>query len=213
MSIPVFITFIIPTLGRESLIDSLKSLLNQNDNSWKALVIFDGIEVNPLFNDDRIEYLSISKLGDEYKKNKAGLVRNYGINYIHQNNILTDWIGFLDDDDTISNDYINKLKEEISIHNNIEICIFRMCYSNGYILPSMSDKNIIRGKVGISFAIKSYISKIKDIVFENSPYEDYFYLKNLQIKKYKILISSYITYFVKTKPLICNNHPKVLINF
>jgi hypothetical protein len=205
------ITFIIPTIGRESLIDSLNSLINQDNNNWKALVIFDGIESKCLIDDNRIEYLKTSKLGDQHIKSKAGLVRNYGIKYIHENNIETEWIGFLDDDDTLSNNYITKLKEEILFNNNIEVCIFRMCYSNGYVLPTISDKNIIRGKVGISFSIKKYISK--DILFNNNPFEDFFYLKELQIKKYKIIISSYVTYFVKTNPIKCINYPKVLLNY
>ena len=205
-----FITFIIPTIGRNTLIDSINSLLNQDDIYWNAVIIFDGIDINPLINDKRIKYISIPKSGIEYIKNSSGLVRNYGINYIN-NNIETEWIGFLDDDDTISKDYISRLKEEIEHNNHIEICIFRMCYSNGYILPSAIDKNIIRNKVGISFAIKSYISK--DNLFNNNPFEDYFYLKNLQSKKYKILISSYVTYFVRTNPIQCTIYPKVLLNY
>ena len=205
-----FITFIIPTIGRNTLINSISSLLNQDDTNWKAIIIFDGIEVIHLITDDRIEYLSIPKTGNEYIKNVSGLVRNYGIKYINDN-IETEWIGFLDDDDTLSNDYISKLKEEILFNNNIDVCLFRMCYSNGYILPSLSDKNIIRNKVGISFAIKSYIAK--DNLFNNNPFEDYFFLKNLQSKKYKILISSYITYFVRTNPIHSNYtfFPKILL--
>jgi len=137
------------------------------------------------------------------------MVRNYGLKYINDNNIETEWIGFLDDDDTLSSDYITKLKEETSL-NNIEVCIFRMCYSNGYILPSISDKNIIRGRVGISFAIKKYIS---NNLFENNPFEDYFYLQKLKTLKYRILISSFVTYFVRMKPVKCKYFPKVLIKF
>ena len=207
----IFITFIIPTIGRESLINSLNSLLQQDDENWNALVIFDGIDIQDnLINDNRIKYLKTEKLGNEYIKSKAGLVRNYGINYININNITTEWIAFLDDDDTISNDYIYRLKEEIFLNNNIETCIFRMCYSNKYILPTICDKNINRNKVGISFAIKSYISKI--ILFQNNPFEDYFYLKEIQNKKYKILISSYVTYFVRTTPIECNIFPKIILN-
>jgi hypothetical protein len=206
----VIITFIIPTIGRESLIDSLNSLLNQDDNNWKAFVIFDNVEINYLIDDNRIEYLKTSKLGDNNIKNKAGMVRNYGLKYINDNNIETEWIGFLDDDDILSSDYISKLKEE-TLLNNIEVCIFRMCYSNGYILPSISDKNIIRGKVGISFAIKKYISN--NNLFENNPFEDYFYLQKLKILKYRILISSFVTYFVRIKPIKCKYFSKILINF
>ena len=203
MSNEIFITFIIPTIGRSTLINSINSLLNQTDNNWNAIIVFDGIKQNISINDNRIKIIEISKRG---LKNSAGSVRNEGIKLC--NNSI--WIGFLDDDDTLSKDYIEKLKEEININNNIDVCIFRMAYENGYILPSIYDKNIIRNKVGISFAIKKNINNT--ILFENNPYEDYFFLKKMQYKKYKILISSYVTYFVRTNQYETKLFPKILIN-
>ena len=214
----VFITFIIPTIGRHSLFNSLLSILQQTDNDWNCIVIFDGIDIdnNIIIKDDRIIYLNTNKLGDNSLKSQAGLVRNYGLKYLHNinNKDTTDnnseWIGFLDDDDTISPNYIEYLKKEIQLNNDIEVCIFRMAYYNKCILPSISDKNINRGKVGISFAIKKYISI--DNLFENNIYEDYFYLKKLQYKKYKIIISSYVAYFVRTIPVEYELFPKILLN-
>jgi len=203
MSNEIFITFIIPTIGRSTLINSIDSLLNQTDNNWNAIIVFDGIKQNITINDNRIKIIEITKCG---LKNSAGSVRNEGIKLCNNST----WIGFLDDDDTLSKDYIEKLKEEININNNIDVCIFRMGYEYGYILPSMYDKNIIRNKVGISFAIKKNINDT--ILFENNPYEDYFFLKKMQYKKYKILISSYVTYFVRTNQYETKLFPKVLIN-
>lgn len=203
MSNEIFITFIIPTIGRSTLINSINSLLNQTDNNWNAIIVFDGLKQNIEINDNRIKIIEIDKCG---LKNSAGSVRNEGIKLC--NNSI--WIGFLDDDDTLSKDYIEKLKEEININNNIDVCIFRMGYEHGYILPTIYDKNIIRNKVGISFAIKKNIDDT--ILFENNPYEDYIFLKKMQCKKYKILISSYVTYFVRTNQYDTKLFPKVLIN-
>lgn len=197
-----FITFIIPTLGRTTLIDSIQSLRNQTISDWKAIIVFDGIISNILLDDENIKIIEIEKCGI---KNSAGFVRNEGIKKCEN----TEWIGFLDDDDTLSNDYIEKLKLEINLNNKIDVCIFRMGYENGYILPTMYDKNINRNKVGISFAIKKNI--IEYILFENSPYEDYFFLKKIQSQKYNILISSYVTYFVKTQPYNTKIFPKILL--
>jgi hypothetical protein len=86
-----------------------------------------------------------------------------------------------------------------------------MGFENKYILPTIHDGNITRNKVGISFAIKKYISY--NVLFNNNPFEDFIYLKELQKKKYKILISSYVSYFVRTKPFECKIFPKKLINF
>lgn len=205
-----FITFIIPTIGRESLIESIKTLINQDDNNWNAIIIFDGIKNNININDNRIKIIEIEKINSESLRNVAGLVRNVGIKNIEN----SEWIGFLDDDDYLTHDYISKLKKELELNNNMEICIFRMAYKNGYIVPTKFDKNIIRNKVGISFAIKKYITN--DILFNNNPYEDYLFLKEAQHKKFKIIISSYITYFIRAEPdesIKSNIFPKILLNF
>jgi len=203
----IFITFIIPTIGRESLLESIESLINQDDCDWRAIIIFDGVKNNFEINDKRINIVEIEKIGNLEKKNSAGQVRNIGFKYVKK----SEWIGFLDDDDYLSNNYISKLKEELKINNNIEVCIFRMGYENKYILPTANDRNIIRNKVGISFAIKKYISN--DIFFNNNPFEDFIFLKELQKKNYRILISSYVSYFIRTKPYECTIFPKILINF
>ena len=201
----IFITFIIPTIGRSSLLSSINSLLNLKDDDWNAIIIFDGIKCNMNIEDNRIKIIEIEKLGKESIKNNAGLVRNIGFNYVENST----WVGFLDDDDYLSENYICNLKKEIEINNSIEVCIFRMGYENKCILPSKFDKNIIRNKVGISFALKKYITDSNKFI--NSPFEDYLYLKNLQSQKYKIIISSYVSYFVKTTPYITDFFPKILL--
>lgn len=205
----IFITFIIPTIGRESLKESIKSLIEQDDDNWNAIIIFDGIKKNIDINDTRIKIIEIESMNCNSLKNTAGLVRNAGIKNVENST----WIGFLDDDDYLTNDYISKLKKELELNNTMEICIFRMAYGNGYIVPSKFDKNITRNKVGISFAIKKYITD--NILFNNNPYEDYIFLKEAQNKKFKIIISSYVTYFVRTEPnepIKSMIFPKVLLN-
>jgi len=204
----IFITFIIPTIGRNTLYNSIKSLINQDDDNWNAIIIFDGIKkidfINLINNDNKIKCIEIDKIEG---KNSAGLVRNIGLNYCFN----SEWIGFLDDDDTISTDYISKLKHEIYLNPKMDVCVFRMAYSNGCILPNKSVKNIEICKIGISFAIKREISE--EVKFQNNLCEDYFYLKELQNKNYKIILSSYTTYFVRTEPFKCTIYPKILINF
>ena len=209
----IFITFIIPTIGRDSLKNAIKSLLNLKDNNWKALIIFDGIKnsiIDIFLLDNRIKIIEIEKSGIEDIKNNAGLVRNIGFNYLVNNNLYSDWIGFLDDDDYLSCNYICDLKNELCIYPNFDVCIFRMGYPNGCIIPLKNDKNIIRNRIGISFTLKYNI--MKEYKFINSPFEDYIYLKNLQSKKYKILISSYVSYFVRCIPYeIKDFFPKIMI--
>ena len=213
-----YITFIIPTIGRETLTNSINSLIKQTIQNWNALIIFDGVKNIFTIKDNRIKIIEIEKNGLSDKKNCAGLVRNIGIK---NTTINSKWIGFLDDDDTISPNYIDNLIKEEQL-NNPEIVIFRMAYENGYILPNKYDKNIIRNKVGISFCLKTSIAK--NIYFENNPYEDYMYLKKLEIQKYKIIISEKVMYFVRinindiilsevTLNNINKKYPKILINY
>ena len=130
-----------------------------------------------------------------------------------QKSINTNWIGFVDDDDTISNKYINYLLEEINKYNNVDVIIFRMMYENNLVLPEKNDKNIIMNKVGISFAIHKNIFEKKKYFFKNNSKEDYYFLNTLQKNKYKMLISGYIAYFVRTSPIKTKKYSSVLINF
>jgi hypothetical protein len=200
------ITFIIPTIGRKSLLESIKSLYNLKNKRWKAIIIFDGVKNNYDINDNRIKCLEIKKRGNiGLNHGNAGIVRNYGLNC----NIETEWIGFLDDDDSLSPYYIDYLLEEIEINKNIDICIFRMI-DNTNIIPNKYIHGIIQDHVGISFAIKKNVSdKIK---FINSDREDYLYLKEAEYRLYNIIISPYVAYFVRMSPYNCDILDRKYIN-
>ena len=222
----VFITFIIPSLGRDSLKDSIQSLYELSDPSWNAVIIFDGIKSNLEFVDlEKIKIIESDKIGH------AGLLRNIGMNYIRSqeglprcgsggirsdegtndsilNTNQPEWFGFLDDDDYLSSDYIDKLKLEFqNSKEQANAIIFRMGYPNKTIIPSKNSKQIIKCNVGISFAIQSNIAKINQ--FNPGLFEDYIFLKMLESKKYCIMISSYVCYFVRTKPYECDFYPKI----
>ena len=69
-----FITFIIPTVARASLNNSLNSLLKQTDSEWCAYIGFDGLTEEQiktdLIKDDRIKYFYLPKTGflNSYKR-------------------------------------------------------------------------------------------------------------------------------------------------
>lgn len=183
------ITFIIPSIGRITLNRTIQSLQNLNNPNWKAIIIFDGVKSNINdISDNRIRYFQIEKRG---LYNRAGLTRNYGINKVED----SIWIGFCDDDDTLSPDYIDKLLIETKY--NTDVIVFRMKTTN-LIIPPLETNSITRGCVGISFCVKTPILKL--LMFEtNSFIEDYTLLKRLN-KKYSILLSKYITYFIRSNP-------------
>lgn len=208
------IDFVIPSIGRPTIMRSVKSLINQGsffrpkDLDWKAYVGFDGLsenEVNEniLLQDDRVTYLfSENKLGatgnwgEGYSQSNAGLVRNWIISNIKSTN---EWIGFLDDDDTLSNYYIDTLFLELR-NKQFDCCVFRMRYDAGgeKIIPPLGVNEIIEDQVGISFCVNKKFLKKSGVRFSNDIKEDYKFLKDLQNAGANIHISNYVTYHVNS---------------
>ena len=191
------ITFIIPTIGRLTLIDSIKSLLNQSDNRWNAIIIFDGIECNidkEIISDSRIKYYEIEKCGRNI--NQAGFVRNYAINKL----VEDCWIAFLDDDDIISNDYIETFFKELELYQNVDVYIYRMLMGERIVPKLDESNNFFVSDVGISFILKK---KIFDdgLDFIPDSAEDYLLLNRIRELDYKIMISPYVKYFVKNSKI------------
>jgi glycosyltransferase involved in cell wall biosynthesis len=182
------ITFIIPTIGRESLKNTLISLQNQTIEQWKAIIIFDGCSQNINNIDDRIKIVCCNKLGSNI--NNAGLVRNYGINLVD-----TKWIAFLDDDDVIDETYLEKFYEELELNNGFDVLIFRMNLC-GRVIPSLNTDNFYINDVGISFVAKKEIFD-KGIKFVPDGAEDFLLLNQIRKKNYKMIISSYVMYYVE----------------
>ena len=182
------ITFIIPTIGRETLYNSINSLLNQTIKEWNAIIIFDGIKQNFYISDDRIIIIEIDKKGKDF--NSAGYVRNYGMDLVK-----TEWIGFLDDDDIIADDYIETFYKELDNYNDISVFIFRMLLDNR-VIPKVKTDNFYICDVGISFIINKRIYD-NGIKFVADGAEDYLFLNKIRNNGYKIMICPHIKYFVK----------------
>ena len=189
------VTFIIPTIGRETLNRSIESILNQTIENWKAIIIFDGIKSNITINDERIKIIEIEKKG--LYINCAGNVRNEGIKYA-----TTEWIAFLDDDDTISHNYIETFYKELELNPNLDVLIFRMMI-NDKILPKLETNNFYLNDVGISFIMRLSIYN-SGTIFTADGAEDFLYLDKIRKEGYIIIISPYITYFVRNEPFFTN---------
>jgi glycosyltransferase involved in cell wall biosynthesis len=182
------ITFIIPTIGRSTLSNTLDCLIKQTIPNWKAIVIFDGISSTIQPTDPRIRIIESPKLGQGH--NSAGLVRNYGITFAD-----TEWVAFVDDDDSLSNNYVEILLKESGVYALADIIIFRMVNNFGIISPILSTDTFFVCDVGISFAVKKKLFD-EGHVFIPSNIEDFCYLDEARNKKYNIMISPYVTYFV-----------------
>ena len=201
------ITFIIPTIGRETLNNSIDSILNQTNKNWKCIIVFDGVKNNFDINHKNIEIYEIEKTKGVI--NQASDVRNYGIQKANSN-----WIAFLDDDDTIADDYVEIFYNEQQIFD-FDIYIFRMKMEER-IIPSHLCFDFKICDVGISFVCHKNV--FHKIMFKNSHTEDFEFLDNARKKNYKIIISNTIKYFVKeiyNKNIIISDlpiHNKIFIN-
>lgn len=180
------ITFIIPTIGRDTLRRTINSLINLNIKNWKALIIFDGIEPNIKVEDERIKIIKLEKKMGE-GRNSAGNVRNHAYQFVD-----TPWVGFVDDDDTLNRYYIDNLEKEIKNDKSLDLLIFRMIYEGGLILPRTGDKDFKMNEVGISFCLKTSIAK--EFLFVPDGSEDFYLLNKIRENKKKIIISDYIGY-------------------
>ena len=201
------ITFIIPTIGRSTLINSINSLKNQTIKDWHAIIIFDGIycniDIDVYGNDNRIKVLECEKKG--LSINSAGEVRNYGMSFIE-----TKWIAFLDDDDIIETDYIETFYNEINLCNDLQLdldlIIFRM-NDNDRIIPKLNTDNFYLCDVGISFIFKKEIYD-EGCKFTPDGAEDFLYLDKIRTSGKRMMISPYVKYYVRKSNLInndCNN--------
>jgi hypothetical protein len=195
------IGFVIPSVGRKTITYTLNSILCQTISNWKCFIGFDGkrkndIDSSLLINDDRIKYFYFGeKLGSEKEYHgNAGLVRNSIIQNIDDD---IDWIGFVDDDDTLSKYYVEILDLEKS-KQQFDCCVFRMRYdkNNQKIVPPFGMNEIIQNHVGISFCINREFLINNNLLFQNDNAEDFKFLKQIIDKNGKIHISNHITYNV-----------------
>jgi UDP-glucose:(glucosyl)LPS beta-1,3-glucosyltransferase len=176
------ITFIIPSINRNTLINSINSLLNQTNKNWECIVIYDGVD-GIEFNDNRIKTIKIEKLGsNSHYHGMSGLVRNAGLDLVK-----TEWIGFLDDDDTLEPTYVETLFKKYSSYDFV---IWKMKYPNGKVLPQ--GNSIKFGDVGISYCYKN---KFENIRFDNNrDGEDFDFLLKLNLLTNNYIITPEVMY-------------------
>lgn len=189
------ITFIIPSINRPTLLRTLESISKQTDPDWEAVCVFDKVDPSPIIlaeiqSNPKFRYIVLmKKLGEG--TNSGGNVRNMGIN-----TVSTEWIGFVDDDDTISPLYVQRLKEELN-RTQLDLVIFRGLFNfgRGRIMPLPEHTTFIQDYVGIHFCYKLKAYRA-GMIFEPSNREDFTLLDKIRSKQYKMVMSPFITYYV-----------------
>jgi hypothetical protein len=196
------IYFIIPTVGRLSLYNAIESILNQTNNNWKLLVIFDNNftkmkQFSKEYNDTRITFINEDKIIKKNNKNghgRAGLIRNTGLDYISYEDYS--YVGFLDDDDRLSPNYIDNLEKELYINQSIDLQVIIFRLNVGIkIYPRPFDNTFEECYVGISFCLKKEIAN--EFRFDYGYMEDYKLLNKLRQNNKNIIISKFLNYFCK----------------
>lgn len=198
------ITFIIPTIGRDSLSIAIQSLLKQTNPNWKCILVFDGVQIQPeidyiggkysLLEDTRFTLLRTKKLGNLNLTNlnlriggSAGLVRDEALKFCS-----TEWVGFLDDDDSLSQNYVELLYEK---YHSYDLVVWRAIWHNGQILPPLGTDELNRGMVGIHFCYKKSI--FPNILFNhNDGGEDFNFLKKILNSTNNYIVTNDIVYTV-----------------
>lgn len=183
------ITFIIPSINRPTLTRSVESLLNQTNPNWKCIIIYDGVDgLN--FEDKRIKSIKIEKKGiiGGYH-GQSGLVRNHGLALCD-----TNWIGFLDDDDTLHPDYVSLLFEK---YNDYDFVIWRMknCLTPMSVYPPLHSEELSFGRVGISFCYKN---KFENLIFDsNNEGEDFDFILKLKELTLNYIVTPEVYYNIR----------------
>jgi glycosyltransferase involved in cell wall biosynthesis len=102
----------------------------------------------------------------------------------------TEWVSFVDDDDTVTSDYVQRLEEEIAAHPEADVIHFREYFLRGFVLPSWPV--VEWGNVCIAYSVKREIAM--QYPFQSEPYEDYEFIKRLHEAGKTIYFSNYLTY-------------------
>lgn len=115
-------SIIIPVYNVEEYLDRcLKSILNQTYSNYEVIIVNDG---SPDNSDNIIKsYEKEDKRFKEYKKVNGGLsdARNYGLKYA-----TGDYLIFIDADDYIENNYLEKVNDVLEKNKDIDVLKFKI---------------------------------------------------------------------------------------
>jgi glycosyltransferase involved in cell wall biosynthesis len=159
-----FVTFLIPSLNRPSLKRAVESVINQIDNDWECLVVFDGhyeeMKVPRAYR-EKIRCITHDHIGH------AGLVRNIGLPCVN-----TTWTAFLDDDDVIKPTYIANLKKYIEKDPELKAVHFTIQWADGHLEIGLNDSPRHGCGCGIAYAIKTELIKSNNIRFDGNSWAE-----------------------------------------
>lgn len=202
-----FVTFVIPTLGRDSLKVAMRSLDDQTVSDWNAILVNDPrvpwqARDNAFANGAEIFRVRLGRfLCVAGHHQSAGLLRNEGIATLRTMG-RPKWIAFLDDDDALAPEYVAHLREHDE-DDEPEAIVFRMYHPSMGMLPDVYRPVLAHGRVGISFAVREDVLPENPFIREDldnpgpDGNEDIALLRRLQAEGADIMISQHVDYLVR----------------
>jgi hypothetical protein len=195
------LTVVIPTIGRDTIRRTVDSLVNLNNPLWEAKVGYDAISPQKASDlamgmsfDPRVKHIFLPE--------KAGGGANYGggvRNKLIEEYTNTDWVCFVDDDDTFRPDYVDVFLKERTAHPDADVMMFRMSYDkeDKKVLPPLGLNRPVSCNVGISFAVRKKFLTDNNLKFVNGGLEDFGLLKAIEDAGGKFQFSESITYNIR----------------
>ena len=179
-----------PSINRPTITRAVESLLRQTDNRWHLCIVYDKVDEPICKNSEKITCINLDKkLGTGH--NSAGDVRN-----VAMNKFMLDykWIGFIDDDDELDENYVSLLFNKYSEY---DLVVFRMKSLLGQtinIIPPFKCVGLNKQGVGISFCFRTPV----DTRFIPHHMEDYYFINNLQKEKeISYIITEEIGFYIR----------------
>lgn len=115
----------------------------------------------------------------------------------------TEWVSMLDDDDTVTEDYVARLKEESEKHPEADVIIFREYFIQELMTSNRGDDKypdhfiwqapvVHWGQFGIAFSVKREAALKHPFLDEEN--EDFHFIERLDKAGYNIHFSKYMVY-------------------
>lgn len=110
----------------------------------------------------------------------------------------TEWVSMLDDDDTVTCDYVQRLEEESKAHPEADVIIFREYFISEFMGDDYPDHFIWQvpvvhwGQIGVSFSVKREVALKHPFLDEAN--EDFHFISRIDQEGYNIHFSKYIVY-------------------
>lgn len=115
----------------------------------------------------------------------------------------TEWVSFLDDDDTVTDDYVKRLREESEKHPEADVIIFREYFIQDLMTSNRGDDQypdhfiwqapvVHWGQFGIAFSVKREVAMKHPFYDEEN--EDFHFVERLDKLGYKVHFSKYMVY-------------------